>query len=82
MACTVAFLKRSPRSTAAPREAARQPVPRPMAAVAASLKRVWGLILGYWGGGGEGVGFKKKKKDHPEQLMSPPYPATTTHILL
>ena len=27
-------------------------------------------------------GIKKKKKDHPEQLMSPPYPATTTHILL
>lgn len=56
------FLRRSPPSTAAPREAARQPVPRPMAAVAASLKSVCGLILRggwgrvrlYWGGGGGG----------------------------
>ena len=48
---TVEFLKRSPLSTAAPKEAARQPMPRPMAAVAASLKRVWGLILcGVWKG--------------------------------
>ena len=45
IAWTVSFLKRRPLSTAAPREAARHPVPSPMAAVAASLKRVWGLIL-------------------------------------
>ena len=63
---TVEFLKRSPLSTAAPKEAARQPMPRPMAAVAASLKRVWGLI--------PKNGFPRSLSS---ALVSPPVPTTS-----